>query len=181
MTIVMPSADTMPFTNKAGLDAIGRASHDRPDTSHDPEVACALGISTLETSPDPTSLGSAPSDVLVALLSEVTGVTVLTVRGKVDAASLASLGAHLQDVSDEGRPFVIDCTDCHFHSTDELSILTVLAARARRRGLSWALAADHRTQRLLELTGVNATIDVFSSSSDAATFVSASATERTSA
>lgn len=121
-----------------------------------------------------------PRELFFARLSEINGVTVLSVRGEIDTTSLASLGAHLQDVSDEGRPFVIDCINCHFRSTAELSILSALAARANRLGITWALATDHRTIRLLEPMEVDTAIDVFSSPSDAAAFVSASATERTS-
>ncbi|KJF23627.1 anti-sigma factor antagonist [Rhodococcus sp. AD45-ID] len=157
-----------------GRDTASRASDDRADATHRPELTSLAGA--LGNSHDPAY----PSDVLFASLSEINGVTALCVRGEIDATSLASLGAHLQDISDEGRPFVIDCTNCHFRSTAELSILSALAARVNRLGITWALATDHRTIRLLELMEFDTRIDVFSSLSEAGAFVSASATERTS-
>ncbi|MGG7102341.1 STAS domain-containing protein [Rhodococcus sp. 24CO] len=111
-------------------------------------------------------------------MSEINGVTVLSVYGEIDAASLSSLGAHLQDIIDEGRPFLIDCTDSHFRSDVALSILSTLAARANRLGIIWALAAADSTIRLLELLEFGTKIAVFNSPSEAAAFVSASSTER---
>ncbi|TSD47455.1 STAS domain-containing protein [Rhodococcus sp. KBS0724] len=172
-TTGIPSADNCDHNTEI------LASNDRVHAMNRPELTSLTGAS--EGWHDTTFPSPSPSDVLFTSVSEINGVTALSVYGEIDATSLGSLAAHLQDIIDEGRPFLIDCTNSHFCSTAELSILSTLASRANRLSITWALAASGGTLRLLEPLEFDTKVAVFGSPSEAAAYVSAFSTEKPSA
>ncbi|MGG7104865.1 STAS domain-containing protein [Rhodococcus sp. 24CO] len=118
------------------------------------------------------------SDATFDLLPEIGGIAVLCARGKIDAVGYSALCAHLEDIVAEARNFVVDLTQSHFPAAG-VPILNTLAARTKRLHITWALAADDPTLRVLEACRLDTAISTFSSLSDAVAFLSNTVVERT--
>lgn len=95
---------------------------------------------------------------------------VLAVSGELDVASAPMLRAHVRFALG-GRParLVLDLAGLGFCDAAGLSVLAMAQNAATRDGVSLALAAVPRpVSRLLKMTGMNRTLDVYPSVAAAA-------------
>jgi anti-sigma B factor antagonist len=95
---------------------------------------------------------------------------VLAVSGELDVASAPMLRAHVRFALG-GRParLVLDLAGLRFCDAAGLSVLAMAQNAATRDGASLALAAVPRpVSRLLEMTGMDRTLDVYPSVAAAA-------------
>jgi anti-sigma B factor antagonist len=95
---------------------------------------------------------------------------VLAVSGELDVASAPMLRAHVRFAL-RGRParLVLDLAGLGFCDAAGLSVLAMAQNAATRDGASLALAAVPRpVSRLLEMTGMDRTLDVYPSVAAAA-------------
>ena len=98
------------------------------------------------------------------------GTVVLAVSGELDVASAPMLRAHVRFALG-GRParLVLDLAGLGFCDAAGLSVLAMAQNAATRDGVSLALAAVPRpVSRLLKMTGMNRTLDVYPSVAAAA-------------
>lgn len=78
-------------------------------------------------------------DLHVATRSEA-GVTVVSVRGEVDAASVPLLEPPLREAIGRGAPLVLDLVDCEFVDSTGLHKIIEASSELERLGLRFALA-----------------------------------------
>ncbi|MDT2010180.1 STAS domain-containing protein [Rhodococcus opacus] len=86
------------------------------------------------------------------------GILVVRISGDIDVTTLPAFGSHLVEAIDERLPFVLDLTDVQFCCAAALSILDVMAARARRLAVPWAVTGNNSVRRPLTAMGMATTI-----------------------
>ncbi len=104
------------------------------------------------------------------------GLFVLTAEGELDLASAPSLKWALTDVlSDGGRRIVVDLSQVTFIDSTALGVL-VGVHRSLPVGARLAIVCTHdEVMNIFELTGLDATFDIFHTLDDALAFVRGSA------
>ncbi|MFC9840633.1 STAS domain-containing protein [Rhodococcus sp. NPDC127530] len=81
------------------------------------------------------------------------GILVVRISGDVDVTTLHTFGNHLDEAINERLPFVLDLTDVQFFCASALPILDIMAARARRLTVPWAVTGNNALRR--PLTAMN--------------------------
>jgi anti-sigma B factor antagonist len=104
------------------------------------------------------------------------GLNVLTAEGELDLASAPSLKWALTDVlNDGGRQVVVDLSRVTFIDSTALGVL-VGVHRSLPVGARLAIVCTHdEVMNIFELTGLDATFDIFRTLDDALAFVRGSA------
>jgi anti-sigma B factor antagonist len=104
------------------------------------------------------------------------GLNVLTAEGELDLASAPSLKWALTDVlSDGGRRIVVDLSQVTFIDSTALGVL-VGVHRSLPVGARLGIVCTHdEVMNIFELTGLDATFDIFRTLDDALAFVRGSA------
>jgi anti-sigma B factor antagonist len=104
------------------------------------------------------------------------GLSVLSAEGELDLASAPSLKWALTDVlSDGGRRIVVDLSQVTFIDSTALGVL-VGVHRSLPAGARLAIVCTHdEVMNIFELTGLDATFDIFRTLDDALAFVRGSA------
>ncbi|MBC2637965.1 MULTISPECIES: STAS domain-containing protein [unclassified Rhodococcus (in: high G+C Gram-positive bacteria)] len=100
------------------------------------------------------AVGPEHGRLVVACAPGTDGVLVVRISGDIDVTTLPSFGSHLDEAIDERLPFVLDLTDVQFCCASALSILGVMAARARRLALPWAVTGNNSVRRPLTAIGM---------------------------
>ena len=95
--------------------------------------------------------------------ASVDGVERISLRGELDRAALGDLELAL--LTADGRPVVLDLTDCEF--IDSSGIALIVEHWRQRDGRLTLAGARSQTARILEVTGIGATIGAFDSFEDA--------------
>jgi len=110
-------------------------------------------------------------------LEELDGSAALVrVRGELDLASAPSLKWSLTDLLGSGsRRIVLDLSQVSFIDSTALSVLVGLQRALQPDGLIAIAAATAEVQNILELTGLDATFEMFPSLDDALSRVRGSA------
>ena len=86
--------------------------------------------------------------------ASVDGVERISLSGEFDRASVAELELAL--LSADGRPVVLDLTDCEF--IDSSGIALIVEHWRQRDGRLILAGARSQTARILQITGIDATI-----------------------
>ena len=98
--------------------------------------------------------------------STTEGVHVVSVRGELDLATAPELRALLEEDLGNEEPVLIDLNGCEF--IDSTGIAVIVRAWQQRDGVPGSggllglCAPDKQVSRLLEVTGVDASISIFS-------------------
>ena len=93
----------------------------------------------------------------------VDGVERISPRGELDRAAVGDLELSLLTAND--RPVVLDLTDCAF--IDSSGIALIVEHWRQRDGRLTLAGARSQTARILEVTGIGATIGAFDSFEEA--------------
>jgi anti-anti-sigma factor len=111
-------------------------------------------------------------------IEKLDDVTVVTVRGELDQATLPELSPHLDEATEsDGGHVLIDLSGCEFIDSSGLAALVganerVDAADDRRFAIC---CPENQVSRLIELTGIDRAIRVLGSRDDAITDLRAAA------
>ena len=101
-------------------------------------------------------------------IGEVHGVSVAIVEGEVDLAVVERIGTELEPVSDAPAPLVVDLSDVSYLDSAGVHLLFKLAGRREAAGGATRIVAPAgAVRRVLELTGVEATLGLDASVDDA--------------
>jgi anti-sigma B factor antagonist len=95
--------------------------------------------------------------------ASVGGVERVSLEGELDRATAGELELAL--LSADGRPVVLDLTDCEF--IDSSGIALIVDHWQRKKGRLILAGARSQTARVLQITGIDATIGVFESFDEA--------------
>lgn len=81
------------------------------------------------------------------------GVTVVAVRGELDAASTPQIEGPMQDAIARGTPVVLDLTGCDFVDSTGLHAIIDASSELERRGARFAIACLPRgpVERVIEV------------------------------
>ncbi|MFI6166195.1 STAS domain-containing protein [Nocardia sp. NPDC051052] len=111
---------------------------------------------------------SAESRALHVHLDQVGSAAVLTVDGEVDAASAPQLRSGIEDaLGNKPALLVVDLSSVRFFGSAGLSVL-LLAAEASAKG-GFRVVASAQVRRPIEVTGLDAVLEVFDNIRDALT------------
>ncbi|UOT01084.1 STAS domain-containing protein [Rhodococcus opacus] len=77
------------------------------------------------------------------------GILVVRISGDIDVTTLHTFGNHLDEAINERLPFVLDLTDVQFFCASALPILDIMAGRARRLAVPWAVTGNTALRRPL--------------------------------
>jgi anti-anti-sigma factor len=80
-----------------------------------------------------------------------TDLTVITIRGEIDAANVDDVSRHTRGLVPEGGALIIDLVDIDFIAVDGLRALFALHSQCVRTNTKWTLIADHAARRLLRV------------------------------
>jgi anti-sigma B factor antagonist len=131
-----------------------------------------------EPSGSAAAAGTKPEAPAYAIIQHEpeTGLNVLAAEGELDLASAPSLKWALTDVlGDGGRRIVVDLSNVTFIDSTALGVL-VGVYRSLPVGARLGIVCTHdEVMNIFELTGLDATFDIFSSLDDALAFVRGSA------
>ncbi|ANQ75600.1 MULTISPECIES: STAS domain-containing protein [Rhodococcus] len=83
------------------------------------------------------------------------------VSGTIDATTCGTFGAHLDEITAAGGPFVLDLTGVPFVSVGGLTLIEALADTTARLDIPWTLAAQYSLHRFLTLLNMNTHIPSF--------------------
>lgn len=78
-------------------------------------------------------------------------VTVIEVRGEIDALNAEAVSARLHQFVDPDRSLVLDLSDLDFLGVAGLTALFELGGRCDRSGVEWALVTGRAVRRVLAL------------------------------
>ncbi|MBV9090902.1 MAG: STAS domain-containing protein [Mycobacteriaceae bacterium] len=78
-------------------------------------------------------------------------VTVIALRGEIDASNAAGVGTCLHEFVAPDRALVLDLSDLDFLCAEGVQSLFALGDRCERLGVDWALVASHSVRRLLRV------------------------------
>ncbi len=78
-------------------------------------------------------------------------VTVIALRGEVDALNAAHVSTCLDQFARPDRALVLDLSDLDFLGVESLTGLLALGDRCDRLGVDWALVTSHSVRRLLRV------------------------------
>lgn len=95
------------------------------------------------------------------------GILALRISGDIDVTTVGSFGIHLDETLNDRQPFVLDLTDVQFFCASALSVLEIMAARARRLGLPWAVTGNNAVRRPLTAMKLNNVVPYFPTLDDA--------------
>ncbi len=99
---------------------------------------------------------SEPASVTI---DEVGGVSVAVLQGEVDLAAVGRIGAELEPVAGGPKPLAVDLTHVSYIDSAGVHLIFKLARRRQEAGgATRFIAADGAVRRVLELTGVEATL-----------------------
>ena len=88
-------------------------------------------------------------------------ITILEVRGAVDAYNAERLSDHIDDLATRDRPLIIDLYSVDFFGSDGFRALVKIAETCQREGVRWALVTSRAVDRLL---GTDDLVDIQRSS-----------------
>jgi|SRR5512147_532457 anti-anti-sigma factor len=96
-------------------------------------------------------------------------VLVLTLKGRLNAASAPTVRSHLQERIDEGeRRFVVDAAGLTYISTSGLGLLLQIGKQLEERSGHIVLCAlQQPVKRVLEIAGFTSLFSIFSSPEEA--------------
>jgi anti-anti-sigma factor len=76
-------------------------------------------------------------------------ITIVEVRGAVDAYNAERLSDHIDDLATRDRPLIIDLYCVDFFGSDGFRALVKIAETCQREGVRWALVTSRAVDRLL--------------------------------
>lgn len=119
-------------------------------------------VSLVASSPPVTPSPQVRGGKCEAVVANVDGVTLATISGSIDAASVADFDGHLVAAcgSGSGR-VVVDMSDVDFLSVDGIAALHELARRMVNGGGALAISGGRAVSRPLRRTGLTRLIPVF--------------------
>jgi anti-anti-sigma factor len=77
------------------------------------------------------------------------GITIVEVRGAIDAYNAERLSDHIDDLATRDRPLIIDLYCVDFFGCDGFRALVKIAETCQRQGVRWALVTSRAVDRLL--------------------------------
>ncbi|MFC9359334.1 STAS domain-containing protein [Rhodococcus sp. NPDC057014] len=107
-------------------------------TPHDPAMSMPLFSWAAEPEHGRLVVDSAPG---------AGGILVVRISGDIDVTTLPSFGSHLEEAIDDRLPFVLDLSDVQFLCASALPILEIMAARAHRLTVPWAVTGNNALRR----------------------------------
>jgi anti-anti-sigma factor len=99
------------------------------------------------------------------------GVLVVRISGDIDVTTVPLFGIHLDEAINERLPFVLDLTHVQFFCASALSVLEIIAGRARRLGLPWAVTGNTAVRRPLTAMKLDTVVPYSTSLDDASRLV----------
>ncbi|OMC19851.1 hypothetical protein A5736_12950 [Mycobacterium sp. SP-6446] len=82
-------------------------------------------------------------------------MTIVEVRGALDAHNAERLSDHIDDLATSDRPLIIDLYSVDFFGSDGFRALVKVAETCQREGLRWALVTSRAVDRLLDTDNGN--------------------------
>ncbi|MCQ4118444.1 STAS domain-containing protein [Rhodococcus tibetensis] len=99
------------------------------------------------------------------------GILVVRISGDIDVTTVPLFGSHLDEAVNERRPFVLDLSHVQFFCASALSVLEIIAGRARRLGLPWAVTGNTAVRRPLTAMKMDAVVPYSTSLDEACRLV----------
>ena len=93
--------------------------------------------------------------------------TVISVAGRIDAANLGDLNAHLTRFISPGAPFVLDLSGVAAFSGPAAGMLETVADHCDRAGVQWALVPSDAVTRRLAALGADLMLPIAGSAAEA--------------
>lgn len=94
-------------------------------------------------------------------------LTVLTIKGEVDAANIDTLTRHLRPLVPNGGALIVDLAGLEFLGGAGLRALIALNIECARTDTTWAVIAGHAVDRLLRVADRDGTLPAFGSATEA--------------
>lgn len=112
--------------------------------------------------------------VRFSVATESDGIGTVVVAGDVDLLTAPRMASAVEQAQEPGRAVLLDLSDVDFLGSAGLSVLVQAARRADDvQGRLAVLVTRHPVQRAIEVTGLDAALNIFKTADEATEFLTA--------